>query len=389
MAAWQLGRLGESAVRLCFAAGAAVLVLASLWWALLRWRLWAGGAVESGLPAVVLHAVLMSLCFFPLFFAGFMATTGLQWLGSPSVPARRLWPGVGLAFIGVLALLAAWAGPAAWAAPLAGLALTALALAWSGWLLIFARLWLGAAERGHAAGLLASALLGGLALWWAVGAAWAGEWDLLLGIARAAVWGFVGTTFLAAGHRMVPFLSGSPSRRWHAGGLLPLAVLLALGVQALAALGLNLDPWGARLNLVTGGALLVLALAWALVQSLRPKLLAMLFAGFAWLGLALLLAGLGSGTLGLHAFAMGFMGSTMLAMLSRFAALQVGVHVVVDALLWRLFLILQVAIVCRLVGAGSMALLALAATLWAGVWLTWGLRYGRWMGVSKGEVRGS
>jgi len=381
---WRLGRLGESAVRLCFAAGAAVLALASLWWALLHWRLWAGGAAEAevGLPAVVAHAALMGLGFFPLFFAGFMATTGAQWLGRPPPPVRWLWPGVGLALAGALTLWAAWAGPAAWAASLAGLGLTAMALAWSAWLLVFARLcWLGTRRR-HAIGLLVSALLGALALWWAAGAAWAGDWGRLLAVARAAVWGFAGASFLAAGHRMVPFLSASPSRRWPVGVVLPFVLpfmlLLALGVQALAALGLNLGIWGRGFSLGAGVALLALALAWARVQSLRPRLLAMLFAGFVWLGLTLVLAGWQGGALGLHAFAMGFMGSTMLAMLSRVAAMQAGVHVVADRLLWRLFLLLQLAVVCRLAGS-----LALAATLWAGVWLAWALRYGRWLGLPK------
>ena len=47
---WQPRRLGESAVRLCFVAGALVLALASLWWAWWRWRQWAGAAAGPGLP---------------------------------------------------------------------------------------------------------------------------------------------------------------------------------------------------------------------------------------------------------------------------------------------------------------------------------------------------
>ncbi len=381
-------------MRLCFAAGGLVLALASLAWAVERWRVRAGAAEPSGPPAVVFHAVWMSLGFFPLFFAGFASTSVARWLGRPPLPARALAPTVALALIGAAGLGLAWAGPSSWAAGVAGASLLAMTLGWLAWLLRLAGLWRAAeAQRGgHAVALVASAGVGVALMTAATAAAWAGDWGRLLALARAAAWGFVGTSFLAAGHRMVPFLSGLPTPLGHAAWPLPLAVLTALAIQVAAAFGFDAGTAGAWLSVGVGAVLLALAATWAIVQRLRARMLAMLFAGFLWLGLALLLAGAQrlwpvlEGARGLHAFSMGFMGSTMLAMLSRVAAMQVGVNVVVDTWLWRLFLLLQLAVVCRIAGAASSTWLAWAATLWAGVWCLWLARYGRWLGLARGDV---
>ncbi len=391
---WRPGRLAESALRLCFAAGGLVLALASLAWAVQRWRAWAGAAEASGPPAVVFHAVLMSLGFFPLFFAGFAATSVARWLGRPPLPSGALAPTVALALIGAAGLGLAWVGPSSWAAGVAGASLLAMTLGWLAWLVRLAGLWrdAGAQRGGHAAALVASAGAGVALMAAATAAAWTGDWGRLMALARAAAWGFVGTSFLAAGHRMVPFLSGLPAPLGHAAWPLPLAVLTALAIQAAAALGFDAGAAGAWLSAGVGAALVTLAATWAVVQKLRARMLAMLFAGFLWLGLALMLAGAQrfwpalAGARGLHAFTMGFMGSIMLAMLSRMSAMQVGVNVVVDAWLWRLFLLLQLAVACRVAGAASSTWLALAATLWAGVWCAWLARYGRWLGLARGDV---
>jgi uncharacterized protein involved in response to NO len=49
----------------------------------------------------------------------------------------------------------------------------------------------------------------------------------------------------------------------------------------------------------------------------------------------------------LHAFAQGFLGPILLAMLPRIVGAQTGRTVVADDLLWRLFWLLQVAVVLR------------------------------------------
>jgi uncharacterized protein involved in response to NO len=121
------------------------------------------------------------------------------------------------------------------------------------------------------------------------------------------------------------------------------------------------------------------------------RLMAMLHIGFLWIGIALALIG-ASGLLGwlwrepvlplagLHAFAMGALGSLMLAMVTRVSAGHGGWPVVADNLVWSLFWLLQLATLLRIAatiqGVPTQTLLSVAALLWAALMLTWGVRYG-------------
>jgi uncharacterized protein involved in response to NO len=146
-----------------------------------------------------------------------------------------------------------------------------------------------------------------------------------------------------------------------------------------------------------GGVLLRLAVVWGLVQSLKIRLLAMLHVGFVWFGVALLYSALsqalwlatGRPLLGLgalHALAMGFLGSTMLAMVTRVSCGHSGRALVADDLVWRLFWALQAVVVVRLLAAMQgvpLAVTVLAALGWAVVMTVWALRYARWYGTPR------
>ncbi len=104
--------------RLFFLAGVAVLALASLWW---TWtmlaRAWpALPAPASAVPDTVLHALVMTCGFAPLFMFGFLFTAGPRWLGMPPPPPAAWLPG------GLIAASGALPGHAAY---------VAAALAWS------------------------------------------------------------------------------------------------------------------------------------------------------------------------------------------------------------------------------------------------------------------
>jgi len=144
-----------------------------------------------------------------------------------------------------------------------------------------------------------------------------------------------------------------------------------------------------------------------LVQSLRIRLLGMLHLGFCWLRIRLLLAGISHaiaasggapgvfGLAPLHAFTIGFLGSTLLAMVTRVSCGHGGRTLVADDLVWRLFWVLQLAAITRLAAAfarevsasWSGALVAAAAVGWAGVCLAWALRHGRWYGMPRLDGR--
>jgi uncharacterized protein involved in response to NO len=146
-----------------------------------------------------------------------------------------------------------------------------------------------------------------------------------------------------------------------------------------------------------------LALRWGLVQSLGVRLLAMLHGGFVWLGLALALSALSharvlwlgdAASLGLaplHALTMGFLGATLIAMITRVAAGHSGRPLAADDLAWGLYLALQTAVLLRVAGAlwpaAGVALTLLAALAWTLACCGWALRYGAWLGRPRADGR--
>ena len=222
---------------------------------------------------------------------------------------------------------------------------------------------------------------------------------------QTALWGFILFVFIAVAHRMIPFFTSN---------VLPLievwrpfwVLWLMLGAASFEIAALWLQAWGVQgsawlmfrgvVEIVLGGMLLWLAIVWGLAQSLKIRLLAMLHIGFVWLGITFVLFGItqfaalryGQGALllaPLHALTIGCLGSLIMAMVTRVSCGHSGRTLVADDLVWRLFLLLQVAVVLRLVGAfpGFTALLPLAAAAWFGIVLIWGNRLVQWYGKPR------
>lgn len=408
---WHPVHLMRAPHRLAFAGATAVLVLGSLWW------LWVQCARLGWLPAGPLavspslgHGVLMVHGFMPLFFTGFLFTAGPKWLGVDGPEARAVLPAVALQAL-------------AWPLWLLGvhlsarLAVLALLLAAAGQALAGAR-FLGLLRASDADDTVHARLV---ALGWAVGAL------TLLGLAwdvghddpeaarrwlHTGLWGFVALVYVTVVHRMVPFFTSSALplvRLWR-----PMWVLYVLvATVALKTLGpwltwagLDATAWGAFEGfalLVAGFVLLWLAFVWGLVQSLAIRLLAMLHLGFVWLGLGLSIDGLGqiwawidgapvAPLAALHATTMGFLGSLMLAMVTRVACGHGGRALVADRLSWSAILLLQLATLLRIAAAvAPPAWVGGLTAATAGLWLLavgpWGLRLLRWYGQPRPDGR--
>lgn len=408
---WRPVHLMRAPHRLAFAGATAVLVLGSLWW------LWVQCARLGWLPAGPLtvspslgHGALMVHGFMPLFFTGFLFTAGPKWLGVDGPAARAVLPAVALQAL-------------AWPLWLLGvhlsvrLAVLALLLAAAGQALAGAR-FLGLLRASDADDTVHARLV---ALGWAVGAL------TLLGLAwgvghddpeaarrwlHTGLWGFVALVYVTVVHRMVPFFTSSALplvRLWR-----PMWVLYVLvATVALKTLGpwltwagLDATAWGAFEGfalLVAGFVLLWLAFVWSLVQSLAVRLLAMLHLGFVWLGLGLSIDGLGqiwawiggapvAPLAALHATTMGFLGSLMLAMVTRVACGHGGRALVADRLSWSAFLLLQLATLLRIAAAvAPPAWVGGLTAATAGLWLLavgpWGLRLLRWYGQPRPDGR--
>lgn len=408
--AWQWACLWRAPHRLAFFCGMCLLIASGLWWAAVQFDRatgWLG--LGYAVPPTVTHAAVMVLGFMPLFFAGFLFTAGPKWLGVEGPSAAAVTPALGLQAAGWLAWLAG-------AHLHRGLAVAGALAAGVGLALQYGRFWRlwrqsPAEDRVHATVAAVGGTVGALAAIGLALALWAGQWPVAMALVHTALWGFIVATYVAVAHRMIPFFTS---------GVLPMievwrpfwVLWLMLGAVVLEVLAvwLAVAGWGELaawrvlrgvLELAIGGMLVWLAWVWGLVQSLKFRLLAMLHLGFVWFGLSLMLSGAsqcllalgGPPTLGLgalHALTMGFLGSILLAMVTRVSCGHSGRALVADATVWGLFWTLQVATLLRIAatvpGAGGLWLAA-SALVWAGVMLVWGGRLVAWYGRPRADGR--
>lgn len=408
---WAARRLLTQPHRLGFAAAALVWAAGALAWAL---ALLHPVPAVVGVPAVTLHALAFVLGPMPLFFAGFLFTSAPKWLRAPALPTIHLLPGVLACVLGWL--LALGTGP--WRADAAALGLALCAAGWALIVRLLVRLRRGATRRSRHFDAIAgvtAALVPVLAA--ASLALAAGDADLARRLARAALWGVVLPVFLLASHRLLPFLSHAdapqPDAPEPAGDALwvpalPLAASLAMAALSLAPATLAAQP---ALLLLRGGlhaaaALLTgwLVWRWARHPSMRTPLLRRLLRAFAWSGLgwlalaAAVLPGVpaawraGLDAAALHLLAMGFAGTTLLAMVSRLSLTLAGRPLAQDRAAAWLDGLLQAALLARLLAAlwpaAAALALPLAASGWALLALAWLWQHGGLAGRPRTPPRG-
>ncbi len=406
---WRLARLLTAPHRLGFFSAAVAMAAGALWWALALAARHAGVALPWAVPPPLAHALFMAMGFMPLFIVGFLFTAGPRWLGLSDVPARSLRDPV-------LTMLSGWVVALAGFhlhEVLAALGVALVAGGWSAIVLRFVRLLRTSpvADQLHARVIAAAAALGALALWGAAGSLATGHVTGTRVATQLALWGCLAPIFATVSHRMIPFFTASALPfldAWRPNWLLwvMLAVLAFCGAGAVADLLWWPLPAAVRWTQVAVEApaaalMLWLAVRWGLVQSLKIRLLAMLHGGFVWLGLALALAALSHGLmaaggegLGLaptHALSMGYLGATLIAMITRVAAGHSGRPLAADNLAWALYWALQAATLLR-VGAALWPLaytplILLAAVTWAGATTGWAWRYGGWLGRPRADGR--
>jgi len=413
---WRFRRVLWAPHRLAFFLAMGVLLASALWWLAVHLdRLGLGWHLPLAVSPTVTHAVVMTFGFFPLFFAGFLFTAGPKWLGVPAPTALQVLGPLLLQTLGWLGWLAG-AVQADWATAAGGVA----ALGW-GWTCVqFGHLvhQSRAPDRLHAQLVGWAAWAGWVCLCGAVAALAGEQTDLALLATRTGLWVCVVATFLVVVHRMLPFFTSSALPLldvWRplwvlwcllaVVGLETAAIWLPLALEWVGWQGVRTDrAWmlaQGLLELATGSAVLWLAFVWGLVQSLKVRLLAMLHTGFLWFGLALVLSGasqllglrhgvpvLGLGAL--HALNMGFLGSVLLAMVTRVSSGHSGRSLLADDTVWALFLLLQAATVMRIVSALAQApgwLNAATAAVWLLVMALWGGRLMDWYGRPRADGR--
>ncbi|MFG6439221.1 NnrS family protein [Roseateles sp. LKC17W] len=398
--AWQLQRLLSAPHRLGFACGAALMAVLSLWWLAGLAASRAGLALPWAVAPTLAHGLLFTLGFMPAFIVGFLFTAGPRWLGVPGVEAGPLLTPL-LQLGGGWLLVMTGSHASAW---LAAVGAALAAAAWLRLTLRFAALVRAsrAEDRLHAKAVLLACVVGVLAMALASAALLWGDAALLHAAIQLGLWGFVAPVYAVVSHRMVPFFSAAAlpqldAWRPHA-LLLPLVGGLWLG--GCAELGLLPAVLLAPLLALAALALLTVALRWGLLRSLRGeslRLLAMLHGGFLWLGVALLLQAVsqalqalgrpGLGLAPLHALTLGYLGCTLIAMITRVAAGHSGRPLTVDRGTWAIYGLLQLGVLARLGAALGLDSLLPAAVAWAVVTGFWAWRYGGWLGRPRVDGR--
>lgn len=401
----------EAPHRIAFFVGAVMLAASALWWAAVMLARTAGAAWPQAMPAGLAHGLWLGYGFMPLFFAGFLFTAGPRWLGQPAPAARELKGPILLKLLGWclfavgvhLHLL------------LASLGLGLATLGWGALVLRFATLLRCSRVHDQTHPRLVAAACGCSVLCMAA-ATLASALQLPL-VVRAAtlagLWGGIAVVYVVVSHRMIPFFTAAALPwldawrpmwlLWTLTGALLFELPFVVGELLWWPLP---TPWRvlqAAVEAAVGALLLALAWRWGLVQSLRLRLLAMLHLGFLWLGLAFvlnaashaLMAATGDavslGLAPLHALTMGFLGSTLLAMVTRVSCGHGGRALVADDIAWCLFWLLQCAVLSRVVAAlwpaAAVWLLSFAAVVWAAAVGAWAWRHGRWYGRPRADGR--
>lgn len=377
--------------RMMMFGGAVQGILAILWW--LTDLLGRYAAIYHPLnwsvPSLWGHGFLMTYTFFPFFVFGFLMTTYPNWMNGEKIPSRFYVPAFVLLFSGTLTF---------YPGLILGKSLMMLAVIMllSGWgiaLYALLRVLLRTPhpDKIHPIITTIALFMGwfGMAAylaWLATDSTWALNFSI-----HAGVWWLMAPILLAVCHKMIPFFTSRVLENYILVRPYPaLYFMLACAVTHGAMEIADMQRWLWLADLPLFACAAYLSLAWGLGRCFKVKLLAVLHVAFAWLPLAMLLYGFQSlwlfftgaapfGFAPLHALAIGFFASMILAMASRVTLGHSGQELVADKATWTLFLGFQLAAVARispdLTGLPATLLYPLAAAIWLASYGPWFIKY--------------
>lgn len=373
--------------RLMFCIGAMNVLLAMGWWTLwlvnTRWSLFA--MPQPAVWAGWMHAIVMQYQVLPPFMFGFLLTVFPRWMNLPTLTRRHYVPvGIGL-FGGQLLTLIGICGVLV--ALHLGIVLTILG--WSYGLLVLLRLlWREKGRTWHALSC-AFALILGLTGLIAFAVYLHVPNPLLAFVAiKFGSFGLLLPMFFTVCHRMLPFFASAAIpgyRAWK-----PMWVLGVFWLLVLAHLGLELVhgyAWLWIADLLMAALSSMLLWRWWTRQP-KPALLSVLFVGFAWLPVAMLLYSAQSiwfaatdafvlGRAPAHALFVGFFGSLLVAMVTRVTQGHSGNPLQLGRIAGCTFVLLQIVAVVRVAAElvpDAMAWQAIAGIGWLLAFMPWVLR---------------
>jgi uncharacterized protein involved in response to NO len=375
--------------RTLFFCGTLNLLVASAWWLahlVARYTGFPPFALDLAVAPVWAHSFLVLFTVLPTFIFGFLFTTFPRWMNGPDV-ARPAY--IATAALQVTATCTWLAGVhCGRALQLAGAALALAALAVG--LVSLLRVLIDARQVVSHAVVSATGLAVGVVSLAGFGYGLYVGSDFALHFAvRSALWGFLLPVFFAVCHRMIPFFSQNAIPGYVAWR--PLWMLVA--VVCLAYARLLLGTAGALESLVfIDVALAILAatcaVRWTSLDARGNPLLWTLYAGFAWLPIAMALqacrdasfALTGQWALGrapIHALGIGFFGGMLVAMVTRVTMGHSGRPLRMGPAAFACFAGVQLAAVAR-VGSEIVTAPHAIRMLLLGSAVLWLLAFGVW-----------
>lgn len=382
--------LASAPHRLLFFVGASNVLLAMGWWTLwlvdARWHVF--GLPQPAVYAGWVHAVVMQYLVLPAFIFGFLLTVFPRWMNQPAL-ARWHYVPVGVGLLGGQALtLAGLAG-----AP--GMLHAGALLALAGWTVgltfLLRVLWNETGRTWHAVSCAVALGFGlvGLAFY----AAYFHLHDarVLLVAIKLGTFGLLLPIFVTVAHRMFPFFAGI-AVIGHAGWR-PMEWLAAFWVLVLLHLGVE-GLHGPAWRWLPDAALALLTGYWLWRNWPRramPPLLRVLFAGYLWLPVAMVLFAVQSAWFAAtgqfvldrapaHALFIGFFGSLLVAMVTRVTQGHSGRPLVLGWTAGFAFVVIQCVAVLRVTAElmpDALAWQAVAACGWLVAFAPWALRSSR------------
>lgn len=380
--------------RVMFLSGALQTIAVMLWWLVdmvTRYGVAGHPIAWSILPGAA-HIYLMVFGLFPSFIFGFIMTTFPRWMGGKEILTNRFVTAFVLLVSGNIIFYAGLATqqnilPVAVASTLAGWAVAFYAL-------LRVVLDTPPSDKTNPIVILVTLALGWLGL--AAYFIWLLNDNMLwLQIAtQAGMWLFLLPLFVSVGHRMIPFFTMSalpnvqisrPNWPWW-------LILAGTSVHALLQLS-DATAWLWLSDAPMTVATFYLSYSWGFRHSFKNPMLAVLHAGFAWVGIAMLLSTLQSATqyfshgtifiLGLaplHALTIGCFATLTIGMGTRVTLGHSGLPFVVDRALKLMFIGMQADAILRVLAdilpqQYSNGLHLASALVWLACFTPWVWRY--------------
>jgi len=373
--------------RLMFLAGATAIITSMLWWSavLVSARFGVPHMPAAPVPAGWAHAILTQYGMLPLFVFGFLLTVFPRWTNQPALPRSRYVP----VFVGVFGgYLVAHVGLLGHA----GIFIAGLALMLAGWIAAMTALGGVLARSGgdaHAWSCYAALALGACGLVAFVAFALGAPWQLAFVAIKFGTFGLLLPLYFTICHRMIPFFSANVVAGYRV--VRPAWSLPLLWALVIAHLGLELTHRYDILWIADAPLFALFAwhwIAWQPWKARRPGLLTALYLAFAWLPVAFALFSVQSlvdflghgfllGRAPVHALAIGFFGSMLVAMVTRVTQGHSGRPLEMGGIAWFCFGAVQVVALLR-IGAelahDHAFWLAIAAVAWLAAFTPWVLR---------------